>query len=198
MRRSLALAVAGVTLLALPAHAGSSGARLTDPAGDMPVPSLDIVTGAITLDAHRTLTMTATMTGDLTGLPADYDLVTGTQVGSTCYSLATRVRWNGVSLQQSYQHTSTFACNGQVTPAFLTSFAQEVAAYTVGGDPVDAKAGGRTVSVTLPAPTWLRPGSLAGFGVVAHTPAEGVMTYVGTQQVSNYDLAGIDRAWRVG
>lgn len=204
-RRTRSLVVAGavsvLALLSLPAQAESSGARLTDKAGDIPVPSLDVVSGQIRLDASgtvRQLTMTATMNGDLTGVPADYDLITGTRRGSTCYALATRVRWNGASLAQSYQHTSTFGCQADVTPSFLASFANEMAQYAVGGDPVQATAGGREVSVTLPAPTWLVPGALAGYGVLAHTTAFGISSSVGYATVSNYDVAGLDRDWRVG
>lgn len=204
-RRTRSFLVAGVvsvlTLLAVPAQAGSSGARLSDPAGDIAVPSLDVVSGVIRLDTSgqgRTLTMTAAMTGDLTGVPADYDLVTGTRNGATCYWLATRVRWNGVTLQQSYQHGGTYACQSDATLAALGSLAGESAQYAVGGDPVDATAGGHTVGVTLPAPTWLRSGALAGFAVVTHTTAVGFSSSVGLAQVGNYDLAGVDHEWRVG
>jgi hypothetical protein len=197
----IAGAVAALALLTVSAQAGGSGARLSDPAGDMPVPSLDVVSGVIRLDASsmgRTLSMTATMTGDLTGVPADYDLVTGIRRGDTCHSLATRVRWDGVTLAQSYQHTSSFACNGDVTPAFLASLAGEAAQYAASGDPVAATAGGHSVSVTLPAPAWFRPGSLAGFAVLSHTTAVGFSSYGAYGQVGTYDLAGIDHEWRVG
>lgn len=193
--------VASLVVLAIPAQAGSSGARLSDQAGDIVVPSLDVVSGLIRLDATsktRTLTMTATMNADITGPPADYDLVTGTRQGATCHSLATRVRWNGASLVQSYQHSSTYACQSDATPAVLAGFAEELAQYAVGGEPVEAKAGGNSVSVTLPAPSWLRPGSLAGFAVLTHTTAFGVATYVGPAQVGNFDLAGLEHDWRVG
>ncbi len=202
-RRTRLLALVGavttLALVALPAQAGTSGARLSDPVGDIAVPSLDIISGEIRLDSTRsarTLTMTATMAGDLLGLPADYDLVTGSRQGRTCFVLATRVRWNGVSLQQSYQYNSTFTCKTEVTTSMLAVFASEAAHYAIGGDPVNATAGGRTVSVTLPAPAWLRPGTLAGFGLITHTPAEGVRTYAGTTEVGNYDTAGIEHDWR--
>lgn len=194
-------ALSSLALTAFPAQAATSGARLSDPAGDMAVPSLDVVSGLIRLDVSgttRTLTMTASMTGDLTGLPADYDLVTGVRRGTTCHTLATRVRWNGASLAQSYQHTSTFPCDGDATLATLASLAGETARYAAGGAPVDATAGGRTVTVTLAAPTWLRRGSLAGFSVYSHSTALGFSTNAGSTQVRNYDLAGLDRQWRVG
>jgi hypothetical protein len=205
-RRTRSFVIAGAVsllgVLAFPASATStSGAQLRDPAGDIPIASLDVVSGAIRLDdtgRARTLTMTATMAGNLTGVPSDYDLVTGTRRGNTCYSLATRVRWNGATLEQSYQHTSTFACQGDATPALLTSVATDTARYAVGGDPVDASAGGRTVSVTLDAPTWLRSGSPAGFAVVSHTTAFGVKSYLGPVQVGNDDVASLDHPWTVG
>jgi hypothetical protein len=34
--------------------------------------------------------------------------------------------------------------------------------------------------------------------VLSHTPVLGVSTSAGLAEVGNYDLAGIDRAWRVG
>jgi hypothetical protein len=196
----IASTVAVLVLLPLSAQAATSGAGFSDPAGDMAVPSLDLVSGRIQLDSAgrtRTLTMTATTRGELTGAPADYDLVTGTQVGATCYALATRVRWNGVSLAQAYQYASTFACTRQPTPMELATFAREVAQYAVGGDPVHATAGGRTVSATLPAPAWLRPGSLAGFAVLSHTPVLGFSSNVGFAEAANYDMAGLHRPWRV-
>jgi hypothetical protein len=195
-------AVSALALLALPAQAGSSGARFTDPAGDMAVPSLDVLSGAIRIvdtGKVRTLSMTATMNGDLTGVPADYDLVTGIRQGTDCISLATRVRWNGAALAQSYQRTSTFPCQSDVaTPSVLTALAEETVQYAVGGDPVTATAAGRSVTVTLPAPAWLRPGSLAGFGVLSHTPAVGTSTYIDGAEIGNYDLAGLDHEWRIG
>lgn len=201
--RSLLVAstLAAIAVLPLTAQAGTSGARFVDPAGDMAVPSLDVVSGVIRLDASdkaRTLTMTATMAGDLTGVPADYDLYTGTRVGTTCYTLATRVRWSGAALAQSYQFVHKAACQMEPTAAELVAFLTEVGKFAVGGEPVAATAGGRTVSVSLPAPDWLTPGSLADFGVVSHTNGVAFSSHFGFAEVGNYDMAGLGRQWRVG
>jgi hypothetical protein len=197
----LAGAVTALALFTVPAHAGSSGAQLHDPAGDIAVPSLDVVSGSVRLDSTatgRTLTMTATMNGDLTGVPADYDLVTGIQRGFTCYAVATRLRWNGATLQQAFQHTSTFDCSGEVSPSLLTMMATETAQYAASGDPAEGHVTGRTVKAVVAAPAWLRPGTLAGFGVVSHTPVVGVMSDLGPATVGNFDMAALDRQWRVG
>jgi hypothetical protein len=201
IRMLAVVGAASALLLPLSAQAGTSGARFSDPAGDIAVPSLDLVSGLVRLDSSgksRLLTMTATMAADLTGVPGDYDLVTGTRRGGSCYTLAARVRWNGVSLAQSYQRVSTFACESTPTPAVLVSLAGQAAQYAAGGDPVDATAGGRTVAVTLAAPAWLSPGSLASFAVLSHTTAVGFSTFAGATEVSTYDIGGVDRQWLVG
>lgn len=201
-RTRVALAAMPIAALALPltAHAATSGDSFRDASGDIAIPSLDIVAGAVRLDSsgsQRTLTMSATMRGDLVGPPADYDLVTGARRGNTCYALAARVRWNGATLAQSYQHVSTVDCTADITPSYLAAFGAEVARYAVGGDPADASASGRTVTVTLSAPSWLTPGTRATYGVLSHTTAIAHSSSVGYAEASNYDMAGSGRQWRV-
>lgn len=195
------LIVSALALLSSPSQAGSSGARMTDPAGDMAVPSLDIRSGLIRLHVSksaRLLTMSVAVGGDITGVPADYDFVTGAKQGSTCHALATRVRWNGVGVQTAYQRSSTFACQSEPTTAALAALTMDAAAFALGGVPVKAVAVGRTVGVTLAAPRWLSAGSLAGFAVMTHTPVLGLSSYTGMTDVRSYDLAALTKQWRVG
>lgn len=201
MLRALVAAVlcATLALLALPAQAGRSGGQFTDPSDDFAVPSLDIRSGAIRLDtagSARTLTMTATMRGDLVGVPADYDLVTGARQAGRCFTLGTRVRWSGVAVLQAYQVTYEVPCTSEPTLADLAALGTVLVSHVAIGEPVTAHTAARSVTVTLPAPTWLRAGSLAGFSVITHTPGLAAGSY-GMVDVENYDLAGLYDGWRV-
>lgn len=198
----VALAAAFVTAVALvsgPAQAASSGTSMTDPAGDIPAPSLDILSGVIRVDtvgAERALTMSVTMRGDLIGVPADYDLMTSVRKGSTCSWLMTRVRWNGAAVQQAYQQQESSPCQGdEVTVGTLARLAGKAVSYAVTGEPVKGSASRSTVAVQLPAPAWLSPGSVASFWVLTHTPVLAVSEYANGAEVRNYDLAG--QGWNV-
>lgn len=174
-----ATALAAITLAALPAHAAPSAVTFTDPAGDWPVASQDVVK----------VTVQSALRGSIHVVSADITLAAapgpeftvyalGFRSGATCYGLQAETA-NGAPAGYSAGGASSVPadlsavdCNGDATQQATTA-------------PATVTVHGATVHITADYALGLRPGlRVKDIGVAVGTEPTQSSVYIGSHGVT--------------
>ena len=171
MRTAAVLAGLAAVVLALPSAAAGPG-QVTDRSGDWAVPGQDIVAGQARAVGHDLVLTLRLATSPTAGM---YDAHLGTVAGTTCHSVAARLRLVGGSVQRAYRVSNDGACStSQVTGQALGFVAGGLEDVTAA--PTRVTVSGSTISWTVPRPAWLTRGTKVSFAGLTH---EGLVVEVG-------------------
>lgn len=193
MRRSLLpAALATAALAALAAQAGAAGSApagfqpvFRDPVGDWAAPGQDLVAGQARL-ADGQVTVRLRTAGTTLVREGQYVVDIGLRAGRVCHDLVVAATVAGAELRVTRSELSR-DCDAPYPPSALLAYLTGPSDGTVVSD-------AESVTITVPAPSWLTPGSRAGVSAVASN-GYGVQAWLGVASVTTFDLAG--GSWRI-